>query len=84
MLSYVQLFVTPWTIKPSRPLCLWNFPGKKMGVGCHFLLQGFIHAYTSRTEKAMAPHSSTLACKIPWTEEPGRLQSMRLLRVRHD
>ena len=28
-------------------------------------------------EKAMAPHSSTLAWKIPWTEEPGRLQSMR-------
>ena len=27
-------------------------------------------------EKAMAPHSSTLAWKIPWTEEPGRLQSM--------
>ena len=35
-------------------------------------------------EKAMAPHSSTLAWKIPWTEEPGRLQSMGLLRVRHD
>ena len=34
--------------------------------------------------KAMAPHSSTLAWKIPWTEEPGRLQSMGLLRVRHD
>ena len=32
----------------------------------------------------MAPHSSTLACKIPWTEEPGGLQSMGLLRVRHD
>ena len=32
-------------------------------------------------EKAMAPHSSTLAWKIPWTEEPGRLQSMGLLRV---
>ena len=30
-------------------------------------------------EKAMAPHSSTLAWKIPWTEEPGRLQSMGLL-----
>ena len=29
----------------------------------------------------MAPHSSTLAWKIPWTEEPGRLQSMRSLRV---
>ena len=36
------------------------------------------------SEKAMAPHSSALAWKIPWTEEPGRLQSMRLLRVGHD
>ena len=36
------------------------------------------------SEKAMAPHSSTLAWKIPWTEEPGRLQSMGLLRVGHD
>ena len=35
-------------------------------------------------EKAMAPHSSTLAQKIPWMEEPGRLQSMGSLRVRHD
>ena len=33
----------------------------------------------SLAEKAMAPHSSTLAWKIPWTEEPGRLQSMGLL-----
>ena len=32
------------------------------------------------TEKAMAPHSSTLAWKIPWMEEPGRLQSMGSLR----
>ena len=31
----------------------------------------------------MAPHSSTLAWKIPWTEEPGRLQSMGSLRVGH-
>ena len=31
----------------------------------------------------MAPHSSTLAWKIPWTEEPERLQSMGLLRVGH-
>ena len=34
--------------------------------------------------KAMAPHSSTLAWKIPRMEEPGRLQSMVSLRVRHD
>ena len=31
----------------------------------------------------MAPHSSTLAWEIPWTEEPGRLQSIGMLRVRH-
>ena len=35
-------------------------------------------------EKEMATHSSTLAWKIPWTEEPGRLQSMGLQRVEHD
>ena len=35
-------------------------------------------------EKAVAPHSSTLAWKIPWTEEPGRLQSIGSLRVGHD
>ena len=36
------------------------------------------------TEKAMATHSSTLAWKIPWTEESGRLQSMGSLGVGHD
>ena len=36
------------------------------------------------SEKAMAPHSSTLAWKIPWTEEPVGLQSMGSLRVRHN
>ena len=35
-------------------------------------------------EKEMAPHSSTLAWKIPWTEKPGGLQSMGLQRVGHD
>ena len=37
-----------------------------------------------KSEKAMAPHSSTLAWKIPWMEETGRLQSMGSLRVGHD
>ena len=37
-----------------------------------------------RPQKAMATHSSTLAWKIPWAEEPGRLQSMGSLRVGHD
>ena len=35
-------------------------------------------------EKEMATHSSTLTWKVPWTEEPGRLQSMGSQRVRHD
>ena len=35
-------------------------------------------------EKGMATHSSILAWRIPWTEEPGRLQSLGLQRVRHD
>ena len=37
-----------------------------------------------RSEKAMATHSSSLAWKVPWTEEPGMLQSMGSLRVGHD
>ena len=44
-----------------------------------------IHEYLDiHSEKAMAPHSSTLAWKIPWTQEPGGLQSVGSLRVRHD
>ena len=35
-------------------------------------------------EKGLASHSSILAWRIPWTKEPGRLQSMGLQRVRHD
>ena len=35
-------------------------------------------------EKEMATHSSILAWKIPWTEDPGRLQSMGSQRVRHN
>ena len=48
---------------------------------CEFYKFGIKYAYES--EKAMAPHSSTLAWKTPWTEEPGRLQSMGSLRVGH-
>ena len=36
----------------------------------------YICSLVTQTEKAMAPHSSTLAWKIPWMEEPNRLQSM--------
>ena len=48
-----------------------------------FLLDFFSDSFVT-LEKAMAPLSSTLAWEIPWTEEPGRLQSMGSQRVRHD
>ena len=43
-----------------------------------------LHMVMYMSEKAMAPHSSTLAWKIPWMEELGRLQSMGSLRIGHD
>ena len=43
-----------------------------------------VHLVKAISEKAMAPHSNTLAWKIPWTEEPGGLQSVGSLRVRHN
>ena len=50
----------------------------------HGKLTIFIQSYIRILEKAMAPHSSTLAWKIPWMEEAGGLQSTGSLRVRHD
>ena len=48
---------------------------------CSFLFIHFRHPQYISSEKAMAPHSSTFAQKIPWTEEPGRLQSMGSLEL---
>ena len=59
-------------ILATQPSIIWKY---------HKLL---IHSPRHILEKAMAPHSSTLAWKIPWTEEPGRLQSMGSRRVGHD
>ena len=42
------------------------------------------YKYNKYREKAMAPHSSTVAWKIPWMGEPGSLQSLGLLRVGHN
>ena len=50
----------------------------------HYYHSEFSHLSTFQAEKAMAPYSITLAWKTPWTEEPGRLQSMGWLRVGHD
>ena len=45
---------------------------------------GSIPGWEDPLEKGLATHSSSLAWRIPWTEEPGRLQSMGLQRVRHN
>ena len=46
--------------------------------------QATVHRVAQSWTRLMAPHSSTLAWKIPWMEEPGRLQSTGSLRVGHD
>ena len=68
---------------------LVNYLWSKSLITCSYDNQrdcGFGEAVTFKgfPEKAMATHSSTLAWKSPWTEEPGRLQSMGSLRVGHD
>ena len=63
---------------PHAPFALSN------SLKDHVLTSGISDRVSYLSEKAMAPHSSTLAWKIPWTEEPGRLQSMGSLRVEHD
>ena len=66
-------------IKPSRSFL---FPKRR---STHTLFGKLIYiVLLVLLEKAMAPHSSTLAWKIPWTEEPGGLQSVGSLRVGHD
>ena len=61
-----------------------KLPLKKLtwGIGTNSAM--FLHTFMKFPEKVMAPHSSTLAWKIPLMEEPGRLQSMGSLRVGHD
>ena len=49
-----------------------------------YTVKGFDVNYKAEVEKAMAPNSSTLGWKIPWTEEPGGLQSMGSLTVGYD
>ena len=66
-------------IWPSHPLSPSSPPALNLSQD-----QGILQWVGSSPEKAMAPHSSTLAWKIPWTEEPGRLQSMGSLGVGND
>ena len=59
-----------------------HFPGMRLWATGPFWMDFLVQKQLNQL--AMAPHSSTLAWKIPWTEEPGGLQSMESLRVGHD
>ena len=85
----------PWVLSPTCHdplLVLLEFSTAYIRTSAHWVGEwlaltwhkGFDCYWSNDTKKAMAPHSSTLAWKTPWTEEPGRLQSMGSLRVWHD
>ena len=91
--SITSFIFQSWDSSVNKSLSLYHFllegPERLDSVWIQFdLICGrhcFLAAQTvSISEKIMAPHSSTLAWEIPWTEEPGGLQSMGSLRVRHD
>ena len=71
-----------WNVLPSIMDFLGGLDGKASAYSAGEL--GSIPGSGRSLEKEMATHSSTLAWKIPWTEECGRLQSMGSQRVGHD
>ena len=70
----------------SNFVLLVNYSNTARSSPCciYFHFFSFMQFLFFSSEKAMAPHSNTLAWKIPWTAKPGRLQSMGSLRVGHD
>ena len=93
MLNYPLWIQFCASIFRSKEWEFWNHFFYLVSIQFHWINNQFslTHRHTqiliianTKMEKAMAPHSSTLAWKIPWTEEPGRLQSMVSLRVGHD
>ena len=87
--NYMILLI--WGIKEPQFFhkdSIWTHSGlEQVMLKCRFSIISFhcemTLSHKTHSEKAMAPHSSTLAWKIPWTEEPGRLQSVRSRRVGH-
>ena len=78
LFEYYYVIFSPWFA------CLWSWSPSVLTTANSSVSQSNCFPLHSWMEKAMAPHSSTLAWQIPWTEEPGGLQSMGSLRVGHD
>ena len=92
LLSFGAVSSKRFCVQSTRgSLCLFLSSKESLYLIKHLILMNRIWKGTlncrklrDTPEKAMAPHSSTLAWKIPWTEEPGGLQSMGSWRVGHD
>ena len=89
----VQMFTKKMEMGHLTLVCLFSFPLLQLEILGQMIHSDDFWVSQNRkknsvlgvhTEKAVAPHSSTLAWKIPWTEEPGGLQSMGSRRVGHD
>ena len=81
----LKLNIQKTKIMASDPITSWEIGGETVETVADFIFWLALLAQQGLGgSKAMAPHSSTLAWKIPWTREPGRLQSMRSRRVGHD
>ena len=93
--AFVKLFFYNWKYKVICYMLISIWESRGDGLCCTAIglawwpwflkfRPAFLSIHSSGEEKAMVPHSSTLAWKIPWMEEPGGLQSMGSPGVRHD
>ena len=80
---FVILPCCSFTVKTSIFTCIYFFFFNSLCLS-KFPPFSSISSLIKKLSSWISPYSSTLAWKIPWTEEPGRLQSMGLLRVGHD
>ena len=82
------IFQIVFVIKPLHIYiivsCIMGFPGSSNGKESACEARSLIPGREDPLEKEMATHSRILTWRIPWTEEPGGLQSMGSQRVRHD
>ena len=75
---------TKLTLLFSADISYCMYPSSRNIIEARKYFQKLFQTWMLNVRKVMAPHSSTLAWKMPWTEEPGRLQSLGSLQVGHD